>query len=149
LLTPGNDLSEIGIFDGESQKFSRYLPTKRTRGVYITASRINSYVYSGQLYNQLIVDPFTGFESSESAKSVQGYADFAYLPGRELTVYNYAEGYIEVMDYNRRSSPVFYDTINFGSITTTTDGQFVLLTWRNGNGSARVVQLPGKWFAYE
>ena len=146
-----NDDPTIGTFDPQLMKFSNYKPTKRTRGVFITPSRKNGDVYSGQLYNQLIVNPATGFESLESYKDNRsfGSVDFCYKPGRDQTIYFVEEGHIEVMDYVTRSSPVNYDAIYFLNGTTATlDGKYLIVNRHDGNYNAKVIQIPAWWFDY-
>ncbi|MEP7377320.1 MAG: hypothetical protein ABI675_28210 [Chitinophagaceae bacterium] len=151
VLTYMNDDPTIGIFDPEKMKFSDYKPTNTTRGVFITPSRKNGNVYSGQLYNQLIVNPETGFESLESSKDNRsfGSVDFLYKPGKDQSVYFVEEGHIEVLDYSVRSSPVNYDAINFLKGTTATlDGKSLIVNRHDGNYNAKVIQLPVSWFDY-
>jgi hypothetical protein len=151
ILTYMNDDPTIGTFDAEQMKFSSYRPTQRTRGVFISPSRKNGNVYSGQLYNQLIVNPETGFESEESFKDNRnfGNVDFSYKPGRDQTIYFTEQGYIEVLDYSLRSSPVVYDAIPYLKGTTTTlDGKYVIVNRHDGNYNAKVIQLPASWFDY-
>ena len=146
-----NDDPTIGIFDSEQFRFSSYKPTKTTRGVFLSPSRKNENIYSGQLYNQLIVNPGTGFESQESFKDNRsfGSVDFCYKPGREQTIYFVEEGHIEVMDYATRMSPVNYDALAYLTGTTATlDGKHLIVTRHDGNYNAKVIQLPASWFDY-
>ena len=151
VLTYMNDDPTIGRFDPETMQFTKYRPTRTTRGVFNTPSRKNGNVYSGQLYNQLIVNPDTGVESLESFKDNRsfGSVDFVYKPGRESSIYFAEEAHIEVLDYSTRTSPVDYDAIYFLKGTTATlDGRFLIVYRHDGNYNAKVIQLPATWFDY-
>lgn len=151
VLTYMNDDPAIGQFDPVAMQFTHYRPTRTTRGVFNTPSRQNANVYSGQLYNQLIVNPGTGYESLESYKDNRSYGsvDFVYKPGRESSIYFTEEGHIEVNDYSNRSTPVDYDAIVFLKGTTATlDNRFLIVYRHDGNYHAKVIQLPAAWFDY-
>lgn len=148
LLMPSYGSANIAIFDQHTQKITSYVPPKFTRGVFITPNRKDDRIYMGQLYNQLIVNPTTGFASSESFldNRENGSADFSYKANEENVIYFCDNDYIRVLDYNRIHTNAWYSVVyGLRGATSTTDGKYLLAynaqNWYYTRGNSFVIQF--------
>lgn len=93
----------IVIFDQYTETLTEYMPPSFTRGAFIKPNRKNSKIYSGQLYNQLIVDPINSYHSLETVLDNRndGTADFSYKENEPEVIYFWDNNYIQVLDYSR------------------------------------------------
>lgn len=122
--------SGIAIFHQDTERLTEYFPPAITRGVFLAPNRTNDRIYSGQLYNQLIINPFDGYRSAESYidNRDEGSADFSYKEGESETVYFCDEHYLRVLDYKTTTTPALYPVVHgMRGTTATTDGKYLLL----------------------
>lgn len=151
ILTGMGYNADVITFDPIAMQYSSYKPSKVTGSKFNFPSRKNDYVLSGQLYNHLIVNPKTGFESQESIRgsSFVGTVEFYNRPGKDLVMYYIEDGQLEVVDFVARKAPVKYDALYYARFPTATfDGKHLILSWHDGNYNAKVIQLPGSWFDF-
>jgi hypothetical protein len=144
-----NNNPAIGIFDLKQMTFSSFRPAKYDIAGFVTPSRINDYLYIGQLYFQLVANPLTGFETPTVNRDNRngGNVDFCYKPGKDLTVYFTEGNSMETIDYSTGKTLVKYDAIyGLKGTTSTLDGKHIIANWSNGNYNAKVVQLAASWF---
>jgi hypothetical protein len=129
-LTGQNGVSAVAILHSDLENLDMYLPPKNTRGIFITPNRTNNRFYSGQIYNQLIVNPDNGYESLESFLDNRrnGNADFCYLPGKEDVIYFVQDGDLQVLDYATQTTYFFNTAVwDLRGATTSTDGSSLVM----------------------
>jgi len=128
LSPPGSHV--IVTFDQQTQKFTQYVSAQNERGMFIKPNRRDNSVYSGQQYNQFVVNLASGYKTPRSQFEC-GYdasADFSYKANETDIIYFCNDEYLRVVDYRAMQIPTWYSVVpNLRGATSTTDGRYLLI----------------------